>query len=176
MRRCSIANAHGSVSFKARPGAQDALVRECPAIDAVQRCWVQIRRAGGDIEQELNELLALLEVTEQAKGTDRVVRIPQPAVTIVPGASAAGASGAKWSVQRRWRQCLQTVQLERQRRADHPLPKRRIGSRSASPRSASTARCCSESARTVGPMVLHGSPQLSTRWRRSVSANACSFR
>src|SRR4029079_9058750 len=84
-----VADPHRLLALVAAPVGEDRLLEVGAAVDAIERREIEPRRAGGDVEQEVDELLALLEVAEQAEGAEGVVGVAQPAVAVVPRAARA---------------------------------------------------------------------------------------
>jgi hypothetical protein len=78
MQRGAIAHAHRPVASKARPVLEHGLGEIALAVDAVERGEVERGRGRRDVEQEVEELFALLEVAEQAEGAEGVEGVAQP--------------------------------------------------------------------------------------------------
>ena len=173
--RRAVADAHRPLAPEAGPVVEDALLEIRAPVDAVERRELQVRRAGGDVEQVLDEVLALLEVAEQAEGAERVVGVAQPAVAVVPGPPAPRRLGDRRGHRRDDRAgVLEAVELERERRADDlALVERRDVAvlHPALPVAHRLAQEAVAQRRRAAPRS--GAPQVSTRCRRSVSANGC---
>src|SRR6185503_9421338 len=80
MPGCRISHAHGLLTRETGPERKGPLAQIRSAIDAVQRCQIEIRCRGRDVQKVLRELLALLEAPEQSECAQRVERVAQPAI------------------------------------------------------------------------------------------------
>ena len=93
--RRGVADAHPTVSSESLEVGQELFRKVSPAVDPVQRLQGAALR---DVPQEVQELLAFVEVPEAPKSLDHERRIPQPAVPIVPralGAHRLGQAGRR---------------------------------------------------------------------------------
>jgi hypothetical protein len=117
--RGAVAHAHGTVAAEAGPIGQRLLVQDPNGRRCDRAAPDPIRVRARDVEQEAHEILALVELPEQAKSAEHIRGIAQPAVAIVPGAPALGCLG---NGRRHGRddgaRVLETVQLERERGAN----------------------------------------------------------
>ena len=90
MGRGTVADPHGAFAVVAGPMGQQHFLEVGAAVDAIERLQIEVFGRRRDRQQELKEVLALLEVAEQSKGIDRVIRVAQPAVAVVPRAPGTG--------------------------------------------------------------------------------------
>ena len=112
-----VADAHPAVVPEAGEVRQELLVQVALAVDPVERLE---RPALGHVAQEVEELLALVEVPEAAQRLDDERRVAQPAIAVVPGARGAHRLGDA----RRGRGddragVVVRVKLQAERRAQH---------------------------------------------------------
>ena len=84
-----IPDSHGLLAVVSGPVLEDGFVEVMRSVHAIERRKVKPRGSACHVQQVLHKLLPLLELAEQPKSAQHVVRVSQPAVAIVPGAATS---------------------------------------------------------------------------------------